>query len=409
MLRNEFDVEMKLIINILLLLSLSASVPVWAQTETAMAQTEPIETQTEVAAVEATEVVSEATEVSEEPSEELDVKSVVLDHIADSYEWHICTIDERHITVPLPVIVRSEAGKWYCFSSNRLHHGHSYEGFRIADEGAYAGKVVEQMADGEQVRPIDLSITKTVAGLFVNCVVLLLIVLGVARRYRNDKPDTKAKGGLAGVLEMVIESVMEGIIIPCVGPNYRKFAPYLLSAFFFIFINNLMGLIPIFPAGANVTGNISVTFVLAMATFFAVNLFGTRDYWKEIFWPEVPTWLKVPIPIMPAIEFIGLFTKPFSLMIRLFANILAGHAIILILTCIVFATAKLGAAVNGAMSAVSVILSIFMNCLELLVAFLQAFVFTMLSAVFIGAAQHSEEHEHGHEHETKQIENTTNN
>ena len=409
MLRNEFDVEMKLIINILLLLLLSASVPVWAQTETAMAQTEPIEIQTEVAAVEATEVVSEATEVSEEPSEELDVKSVVLDHIADSYEWHICTIGERHITVPLPVIVRSEAGKWYCFSSNRLHHGHSYEGFRIADEGAYAGKVVEQMADGEQVRPIDLSITKTVAGLFVNCAVLLLIVLGVARRYRNDKPDTKAKGGLAGVLEMVIESVMEGIIIPCVGPNYRKFAPYLLSAFFFIFINNLMGLIPIFPAGANVTGNISVTFVLAMATFFAVNLFGTRDYWKEIFWPEVPTWLKVPIPIMPAIEFIGLFTKPFSLMIRLFANILAGHAIILILTCIVFATAKLGAAVNGAMSAVSVILSIFMNCLELLVAFLQAFVFTMLSAVFIGAAQHSEEHEHGHEHETKQIENTTNN
>jgi F-type H+-transporting ATPase subunit a len=166
-----------------------------------------------------------------------------------------------------------------------------------------------------------------------------------------------------------------------------------------------MGLIPIFPAGANVTGNIAVTLVLAMATFFAVNIFGTRDYWKEIFWPEVPTWLKVPIPIMPAIEFIGLFTKPFSLMIRLFANILAGHAIILILTCIVFATAELGAAVNGAMSAVSVVLSIFMNCLELLVAFLQAFVFTMLSAVFIGAAQHTEEHEH----ETKQIENNTNN
>lgn len=394
MLRNEFDVEMKLIINILLLLSLSASVPAWAQSDDLVAEAVAVE---------------QAIEASEQ-GEELDVKSVVLGHIGDSYEWHICTVGDKHITVPLPVIVRGEDGKWHCFSSSKLHHGHaSYEGFSIAEEGEYAGKIVEQTADGEQVRPIDLSITKTVAGLFVNCAVLLLIVLGVARRYRNDKPDTKAKGGLAGVLEMVIESVMEGIIIPCVGPNYRKFAPYLLSAFFFIFINNLMGLIPIFPAGANVTGNISVTFVLAMATFFAVNLFGTRDYWKEIFWPEVPTWLKVPIPIMPAIEFIGLFTKPFSLMIRLFANILAGHAIILILTCIVFATAKLGAAVNGAMSAVSVILSIFMNCLELLVAFLQAFVFTMLSAVFIGAAQHSEEHEHGHEHETKQIENTTNN
>ena len=380
---------MRFVINILVLLSLLAVEPVWAQTEEAVAQTEAVE---------------QAIEASEQ-GEELDVKQVVLSHIADSYEWHICSVGERHISVPLPVIVRSQSGEWHCFSSSKLHHGHQYEGFHIAEEGAYAGKIVEQTADGEQIRPLDFSITKTVAGLFVNCAVLLLIVLCVARRYRNDQHDSKAKGGLAGVLEMVIESVMDGIIIPCVGPNYRKFAPYLLTAFFFIFVNNLMGLIPIFPAGANVTGNIAVTLVLAMATFFAVNIFGTKDYWKEIFWPEVPTWLKVPIPIMPAIEFIGLFTKPFSLMIRLFANILAGHAIILILTCIVFATAKMGAAVNGAMSAVSVVLSIFMNCLELLVAFLQAFVFTMLSAVFIGAAQHTEEHEH----ETKQIENNTNN
>ena len=383
---------MRFVINILVLLSLLAVEPVWAQTEEA------------VSAVAQTEAVEAAIEASEQ-GEELDVKQVVLSHIADSYEWHICSVGERHISVPLPVIVRSQSGEWHCFSSSKLHHGHQYEGFHIAEEGAYAGKIVEQTADGEQIRPLDFSITKTVAGLFVNCAVLLLIVLCVARRYRNDQHDSKAKGGLAGVLEMVIESVMDGIIIPCVGPNYRKFAPYLLTAFFFIFVNNLMGLIPIFPAGANVTGNIAVTLVLAMATFFAVNIFGTKDYWKEIFWPEVPTWLKVPIPIMPAIEFIGLFTKPFSLMIRLFANILAGHAIILILTCIVFATAKMGAAVNGAMSAVSVVLSIFMNCLELLVAFLQAFVFTMLSAVFIGAAQHTEEHEH----ETKQIENNTNN
>lgn len=387
---------MRLWINILLLCALSIACPAWGQESIDYAQSEA------VAAV-AAEVPEHAEPMTEEQG--IDVKTVVLDHIADSYEWHICTVGEHHVTIPLLVIVRSQSGEWHCFSSSHLHAGHEYEGFRIADEGEYAGKIVEQTAEGEVVRPIDLSITKTVAGLFVNCAVLLLIVLGVARRYRNDQPDAKAKGGLAGVLEMVIDSVMEGIIIPCVGPNYRKFAPYLLTAFFFIFVNNLMGLIPIFPAGANVTGNISVTLVLAMATFFAVNVFGTRDYWKEIFWPEVPTWLKVPIPIMPAIEFIGLFTKPFSLMIRLFANILAGHAIILILTCIVFATAELGAAVNGAMSAVSVVLSIFMNCLELLVAFLQAFVFTMLSAVFIGAAQHSEEHEH----ETKQIENNINN
>ena len=384
---------MNRLVGILFALVLMYTCPTWGQEAIAVA--EPM--------TEAQEAIAEAEPLVEE--QEHNVKEVVLGHITDSYEWHICTVGEHHVTIPLPVIVRSESGEWHCFSSSHLHAGHEYEGFRIADEGKYAGKIVEQTAEGEVVRPIDLSITKTVAGLFVNCAVLLLIVLGVARRYRNDQPDAKAKGGLAGVLEMVIDSVMEGIIIPCVGPNYRKFAPYLLTAFFFIFVNNLMGLIPIFPAGANVTGNISVTLVLAMATFFAVNVFGTRDYWKEIFWPEVPTWLKVPIPIMPAIEFIGLFTKPFSLMIRLFANILAGHAIILILTCIVFATAELGAAVNGAMSAVSVVLSIFMNCLELLVAFLQAFVFTMLSAVFIGAAQHSEEHEH----ETKQIENNINN
>ncbi|MBQ7790690.1 MAG: F0F1 ATP synthase subunit A [Rikenellaceae bacterium] len=387
---------MNRLVGILFALVLMYTCPTWGQESIDYAQSDT------VAAV-AAEVPEHAEPLAEEQG--IDVKTVVLDHIADSYEWHICTVGEHHVTIPLLVIVRSQSGEWHCFSSSHLHAGHEYEGFRIADEGEYAGKIVEQTAEGEVVRPIDLSITKTVAGLFVNCAVLLLIVLGVARRYRNDQPDAKAKGGLAGVLEMVIDSVMEGIIIPCVGPNYRKFAPYLLTAFFFIFVNNLMGLIPIFPAGANVTGNISVTLVLAMATFFAVNVFGTRDYWKEIFWPEVPTWLKVPIPIMPAIEFIGLFTKPFSLMIRLFANILAGHAIILILTCIVFATAELGAAVNGAMSAVSVVLSIFMNCLELLVAFLQAFVFTMLSAVFIGAAQHSEEHEH----ETKQIENNINN
>ena len=159
-----------------------------------------------------------------------------------------------------------------------------------------------------------------------------------------------------------------------------------------------MGLIPIFPAGSNVTGNIAATLVLAVATFLVTNLFGTKHYWKDILWPDVPTWLKAPVPIMPAIEIIGLFTKPFALMIRLFANIMAGHSVILILICIVFVTVKLGVAVNTSMSAVAVMLGIFMNCLELLVAFLQAYVFTMLSAVFIGMAQegagHAEEEEH---------------
>ena len=148
-----------------------------------------------------------------------------------------------------------------------------------------------------------------------------------------------------------------------------------------------MGLIPIFPGGANITGNISVTLVLALFTFLMVNLFGTKEYWKDIFWPHVPTWLKVPVPLMPLVELFGVLTKPFALMIRLFANIMAGHSVILALTAIIFMTVSMGPAINGTMTFVSVIFNIFMNLLELLVAFIQAYVFTMLSAVFIGLAR----------------------
>ena len=194
-------------------------------------------------------------------------------------------------------------------------------------------------------------------------------------------------------MEMFIMMVNDDIIKGCIGPNYKKFAPYLLTAFFFIFINNLMGLIPIFPGGANVTGNIAITMTLAFFTFLAVNLFGKKAYWKDIFWPDVPWWLKVPIPMMPLIEFFGVFTKPFALMIRLFANMLAGHVAMLVLTSLIFISASMGPALNGSLTVASVLFNLFMNALELLVAFIQAYVFTMLSAVFIGLAQeeHAEE------------------
>lgn len=336
---------------------------------------------------------SSAARAAEE--EEVNAIEIVMGHISDSYEWHITNIGEHEITLHLPVIVKSQDG-WRIFSSQRLHAGNEYQGLYIASEGPYEGKIVERMADGSEHRPLDLSITKTAAGLFVNSLVLVLLVLGVARWYRRHQSTSEAPGGFVGILEMLITMLVDEVIEPCIGPNYRRFAPYLLTAFFFILINNLMGLIPIFPAGSNVTGNIAVTLVLAVATFLAVNLFGTKHYWKDVFWPDVPWWLKVPLPIMPFIEFIGLFTKPFALMIRLFANIMAGHSVILILTCIVFVTAQMGTAINSSMIAVSVLLSIFMNCLELLVAFLQAYVFTMLSAVFIGLAQESPEAEKEH-------------
>ena len=168
---------------------------------------------------------------------------------------------------------------------------------------------------------------------------------------------------------------------------YRILTSYLLTVFFFILINNLIGIIPIFPGGANITGNIAVTGILALCTFIAVNLFATKAYWKEIFWPKAPIYLKLPLPIMPFVEFFGVFTKPFALMIRLFANIMAGHTIILALTCLIFITATMGVAVNFGMTIVSVLFCAFMNCLELSVACLQAYIFTLLSANYIGLAK----------------------
>lgn len=193
------------------------------------------------------------------------------------------------------------------------------------------------------------------------------------------------------MIESVVLMVYNDVIKECIGHDYRKYAPYLLTAFFFILVNNLMGLIPFFPGGANVTGNIAITLVLALFTFFFTNAFATKEYWKEVFWPEVPVWLKAPVPMMPVIEFFGLFTKPFALMIRLFANIMAGHAAILSLLAIIFITVKIGPLINGTMTFVSVAFGVFMTALEVLVAFIQAYVFTMLSAVFIGLSRVKEE------------------
>lgn len=332
---------------------------------------------------------------AEQEENTVDVKEIVMGHIGDSYEWHITTWGNLHLTVPLPVIVYSETSGWHVFSSSRLaENDGSYEGLSIAPKGSrYEGKLVEHDIQGNEVRPWDFSITKVACALLINSMLLIIIVLSVARWYRKHPQGSSAPGGFIGFMEMFIMMVNDDVIKSCIGPKYRRFSPYLLTAFFFIFINNLMGLIPFFPGGANVTGNIAVTMVLAFCTFLAVNLFGTKTYWKDIFWPDVPWWLKVPIPMMPLIEFFGVFTKPFALMIRLFANMLAGHMAMLVLTCLVFISVSMGAALNTTLTFASVLFNIFMNALELLVAFIQAYVFTMLSAVFIGLAQEDHPHE----------------
>jgi F-type H+-transporting ATPase subunit a len=319
---------------------------------------------------------------------DLNVTELILDHIGDAYDWHIATIDGHSISIPLLVIVRGSDGVWHLFSSSRFEHGHAeYEGFSIAREGKYKGKIVERNVAGEEIRPVDLSLTKNAFSLVMSSILLIVLIMSCAAWYKKRKIEEASPKGFIAMMEMLIMNIVDDVVKPCIGKNYKRYTPYLLTVFFFIFFNNLLGIIPIFPGGANVTGNIAVTCVLAICTFIIVNSFGTKEYWKEIFWPDVPVWLKIPVPIMPAIELVGVFTKPFALMIRLFANILAGHAIVLGLTCIIFMTVGLGAAMNAGMSILSIVMTIFIDFVELLVAFIQAYVFTMLSAVFIGLSQ----------------------
>ena len=325
----------------------------------------------------------------------IDVQEIVMGHTGDSHEWHITTINGHHISIPLPVIIMDNSGTWHCFSSSRFHEteGGKYNGFFIPAEGENNGKVCEIINGKEQKVKIDISLTKNVVQLWTIVLLMLFIFIGCARWYRNKKADDDAPKGFVGFIEMFVMMVNDDIIKACIGEkHYRRYAPYLLTAFFFIFLSNLIGLVPIFPGGANLTGNLAVTLVLALFTFLAINIFGNKEYWLDIFWPKVPVWLKCPVPMMPVIELFGIFTKPFALMVRLFANIFAGHAIVLSLTCVIFITCQLGAAIGAGLSTVSVVMMIFMDCLELLVAFIQAYVFTMLSAVFIGLA-HQEEHE----------------
>ena len=315
---------------------------------------------------------------------------MLFGHIGDSYGWHITDWNGQHISIPLPCIVKSKDG-WQAFMSSKIEHGHEYKGLFIAEEGRYEGKIVERGEEGKLIRPFDISITKNVCSLMITALILVLIVLGAARWYKKNDASENTPGGFTGLVEMMVMMVNDDLIKPSIGEKeYRKYAPYLLTAFFFIFISNLLGIVPFFPGGANVTGNIAVTMVLALCTFVAVNLFANKHYWKEILWPDVPVFLKFPLPIMQIIELFGLIAKPFSLMVRLFANIMAGHAMILGLVSVIFVTVKLGPVINGSMTVITMLFGVFMDCLELLVAFIQAYVFTMLSSVFIGMSRQEE-------------------
>ena len=313
---------------------------------------------------------------------ELNIPEIVLEHLSDAYEWHIATYKDHHISIPLPIIIRSEStGEWHFCTIHSLP-----KNFYFNKE--MHGKIYEKLPNGTVVRPIDLSITKTVAQIWIVVIVLIAIFTYCARWYKKHDERKEAPSGFVGMMEMLITTINDDVIKQSIGEkHYKKYSPYLLTVFFFILTANVLGLIPFFPGGANVTGNINVTFFLALCTMIAINLFGNKHYWKDIFWPDVPVFLKAyPVAVMPVIELFGVFTKPFALMIRLFANIMAGHAVILSFTCVIFLGWSMGVGYGLGLNTLSIVMLLFMNCLELLVAFIQAYVFTLLSAVFIGLA-----------------------
>ncbi|WP_242926104.1 F0F1 ATP synthase subunit A [Pontibacter vulgaris] len=302
---------------------------------------------------------------------------MIMHHIADDYTWHFAD----GMVLYLPVIL-VDNGQVNVFSSSNFYNEHHelvpYKGYVLEH-----GHIYRANAEGEPSEDhaglLDFSITKNVASLFLSVALLLIVFFTIAGRYKNNKG--KAPRGIQSFFEPIIVFVRDEIAKANIGPKYERYMPYLLTIFFFIWFNNLLGLM---PGGANLTGNIAVTFVLAVMTLLITVFSGNKSYWGHIFaTPGVPKWLA---PIMIPVELIGIFTKPFSLMVRLFANITAGHIIILSLFSLIFIFKSV------AVGPLSVAFATFMNFLELFVALLQAYIFTLLSAMYIGGAV--EEHDH---------------
>ncbi len=303
--------------------------------------------------------------------EKFNVSEVILHHVMDNHVWHFAD----GLVLPLPVIVYSDERGLDIFSSgnffNEQEQSVEYNGYKLEDSHitlADSGKPV-----------LDFSITKNVAMLFINVALILFVFMKVSSAYKKNKG--KAPSGLQSFIEPIIFFIRDEIVKPNIGPRYERYLPYLLTLFFFILFGNILGLV---PGAANLTGNIAVTMTLALFTFIITNVSGNKNYWKHIFWtPGVP--LPLRFIILP-VEIIGIFTKPFSLMVRLFAAITAGHIVLLSLLCLTFIFHNWGAGVGAS------VFVLFISLIELLVAGIQAYVFTLFTSLYIGLA--TEEHDH---------------
>jgi F-type H+-transporting ATPase subunit a len=314
----------------------------------------------------------------------------IMNHVADANENHITTIGGAHITLPLPcILINKETKKVSVFMSSVFHHTEdgTHEGYKMVHS-----RVVDA-ATGKRDTFIDLSITKNVFNMLLGFIILTVVFFSVKKSYEQRKG--KAPKGLQSFMEPVIQYLAEDLVRPLLGDKADKYMPYLLSVFFFILINNLLGLVP-FIGGINSSGNISFTLVLAFCSFLLINLNGNRHYWQHIFaMPGVPKWVLI---ILTPIEVLGVFLKPGVLMLRLFGNITGGHIAVLSIVSLIFIMGKMGTNIGGATAGgiIAIPILLFVNAMELFVAFLQAYVFTLLSTIFISSA--IEEHHHAEHH-----------
>ena len=365
-----------------------------------------------------------ACKVEKEEAKPWDIGESIMHHIGNSNEFEIIP----HVIIPLPCILYAPSNGFTVCLSNKFEEGTvAVDGFvlnegrvmRVADntfpkgevrlgEGAiheagktddggftvcYGGKLYKIESGSTLFGATsfyDFSITKNVFTLLLAAILMFVIFLSMASAYKRRVG--AAPKGLQNMLEVAIVFIRDEVAKPFIGHNYERYFPFILTIFFFILINNFLGLIPIFPGGANVTGNIATTFVLAIITFIYTNINGKRDYWAHIFWmPGVPVIMKI---FLAPIEIIGLFAKPASLMIRLFANITAGHIIVLSLVGLIFVFGNSGQNMVGSVAGVllAVPFTLFIDIIELVVAAIQAFIFATLAASYIGSA--IEEHHH---------------
>ena len=356
----------------------------------------------------------------EEPAKKekiFDANEVIFGHIMDAHEFHFFSYKKAdgtkfHATIPLPVILYTKGKGFSCFMSSAFHHGeHNHNGYTLLtnkkidndivdgkkiDRNKYsAGNIVAVDKDGKidlSVSVLDLSPTRNVVQMLLVLALLVIILIRVAKKYGTGQGITSAPKGMQNTMETIVNFVNDEVAKPNLGAKSNKYLPYLLTVFLFILINNIVGLI---PGSANVTGNIAFTFVLAIISFVVILFSSNKHYWMHIINPPgVPGWIKF---ILVPVELLGVLTKPFALMIRLFANMVAGHILIICLISLIFIMGSLNQYIGWGFSPFSIAFTIFIYFIEVLVAFLQAFIFTILTAVFIGQAFEGGHDDHAHD------------